>query len=438
MAGPTEPTTVDDFLQALQRSGLLDAEAVRATLDTAPDGARDDPQRLADHFVRVGRLSHFQARKLLEGAAGGLVVGPYQIVMPIGRGGMGTVYLARDSRAPRLLALKVLPPRKARASERLLARFRREMELSTRVAHSNLTRTYDVGVAHGVYYIAMEYIAGQSLYRLVTTHGPLTVGRAAKLFVQAAAGLEHAHELGMVHRDLKPSNILVTPRDQVKVLDLGLAVIQGEMDDPTVVGGKGYIVGTMDYIAPEQTEDSANVDARSDLYGLGCTIYFALTGQPPFPGGDARQKIQRHRKAVPPALQELNPLVPADFAAIIHPLLAKRPEDRPPSAAALREQLLPWADPLPEPMDSPAAADAPGAIAELEADKEPRSEWEWVPTVSLAEVTGRAPRPAPRRPASRASAWWSEMGLATRLLAALTAALALLALAVLFVSALRG
>src|SRR5262249_36710236 len=174
MAGPTQPTTVDDFLEALQRSGLLASDAVRATLAVAPADARTDPQSLADHFVRLGRLSHFQARKLLEGTAGGLVIGPYQIVRPIGRGGMGTVYLARDSRTPRLLALKVLPPRKARASERLLARFRREMELSTRVAHANLTQTFDVGVAHGVYYIAMEYIAGQSLFRLVTTHGPLT------------------------------------------------------------------------------------------------------------------------------------------------------------------------------------------------------------------------------------------------------------------------
>src|SRR5437660_3241407 len=240
---------VERFLRAVEQSGLLSPGAVRKVGTSAPAAARTDPQQLADHFVRLGRLSHFQARKLLDGSAAGLVVGPYQIVMPIGKGGMGTVYLARDGRSPKLLALKVLPPKRARREERLLARFRREMEMSKKVAHPNLTQTFDVGMSNGVYYIAMEYIAGRSLYRLVMTDGPLAVGRAAKLFAQAAAGLEHAHGIGLIHRDLKPSNILVTPRDQVKVLDLGLALIEGEeIDDHTVVGGKGYVVGSMDYI----------------------------------------------------------------------------------------------------------------------------------------------------------------------------------------------
>jgi serine/threonine protein kinase len=412
MADAPEPTTVAGFLQSLERSGLLPPPAVRQVLAAAPPDACADPQRLADHFVRLGKLSHYQARKLLDGTPAGLVLGPYQIVMPIGRGGMGTVYLARDSRAPRLLALKVLPPKRARAEERLLARFRREMDLSRRVAHPNLTQTFDVGVAEGVYYIAMEYIAGQSLYRVVATGGSLSVGRAAKLFAQAAAGLEHAHAVGLIHRDLKPSNIVVTPRDQVKVLDLGLALIEGEADlglDREVIGGKGYVLGTMDYIAPEQTEDAAKVDARSDLYSLGCTMYYALTGQPPFPGGDSKSKIRRHRRDLPPPLPELNPLVPAAFAAVVHPLLAKRPEDRPPSAAVVRQQLLAWADPLPEPFGPPPApADTPQVVAELEAAEpaeEVSSAWDWVPPVSLAEAAGRGPT---------LPGWWSDAGPVTQ------------------------
>jgi eukaryotic-like serine/threonine-protein kinase len=393
MADPTEPVAVERFLDAVRRSGLLPADAVRTTLDAAPDPAKADARQLADYFVRLGKLSHFQARKLLDGTAGGLVLGPYHVVMPIGRGGMGTVYLARDNRENRLVALKILPPKKARDEERVLARFRREMDLSQRVSHPNLTQTYEVGVAQGVYYIALEYIAGQSLYRVVSQGGPLAVTRAARLFAQVAAGLDHAHALGLIHRDLKPSNIMITPRDQVKVLDLGLALIQGEVvADHTVIGGKGYVVGTMDYIAPEQTEDAAKVDARSDLYALGCTMYFALTGQPPFPGGDRRQKITKHRIAIPPPIQDLNPLVPAAFAAVVHPLLAKRPEDRPPSAAALRQQLLAWVGADEPSVGQPAApADAAQVIADLEAAPPAEaSDCDWVPPVSLAGASGRA------------------------------------------------
>ena len=389
MADATAPATVERFLDALGRSGLLPAETIRAALDAAPEPVRADPRQLADYFVRLGKLSHFQARKLLENTAGGLVLANYHVVMPIGRGGMGTVYLARDTRANRLVALKILPPKKARAEERLIARFRREMDLSQRVAHPNLTQTYEVGVSQGVYFIAMEYIAGQSLYRLVSQGGPLPVGRAAKLFAQVAAGLEHAHGLGLIHRDLKPSNIMITPRDQVKVLDLGLALIEGEVvEDHTVVGGKGYVVGTFDYIAPEQTEDAAKVDARSDLYSLGCTMYFALTGQAPFPGGDRRQKINNHRIAIPSPIQDLNPLVPASFAAVVHPLLSKRPEDRPRSAESLRQQLLAWAGPDTAATSTSASAptDTAAVIADLESRESVASGWDWVPNVSLSET----------------------------------------------------
>lgn len=444
MASAGEAITVERFLHAVERSGLLSPEALRQAVASASPAARTNAKHLAEHFVRLGRLSHFQARKLLDGTPTGLVLGPYQIVMPIGRGGMGTVYLARDSRKPRLLALKVLPPRRARTEERLLARFRREMELSQKVAHPNLTQTFDVGFEQGVYYIAMEYIAGVSLYRLIATGGPLSIGRAAKLFVQAAEGLEHAHSIGLIHRDVKPSNILITPRDQVKILDLGLALIEGEeVEDRTVVGGKGYIVGTMDYIAPEQTHDASNVDARSDLYGLGCTMYYALTGQPPFPGGDTLTKIRRHRREAPVALQELNPLIPVDFGAIVHPLLAKRPEDRPQSAAILKQQLMSWADPLPTPISPEPSTDTAHVIADLEAEQansgEPESAWDWMPTVSLAATAGRPMRSVKTiDDATAEPRWWDELGgIGQGLLMALSA-LTLLTVGVLAWWLLRG
>ncbi len=334
---------VDSFLKTVLRSGLLTREQLQAALRGLPKPQRHDPQALADHLVAGGQLSRFQAHKLRNGTALGLVLGPFQVLSPIGRGGMGTVYLARDTRGNQVVALKVLPPKRAREEERLLARFQREMEMSRRVAHPNLAWTYDVGVQSGVYYIAMEYIPGKSLYRLVADDGPLPVRRAARLFAEVCAALEHAHGQGLVHRDLKPSNILITPNDHAKVLDLGLALVQGEVNaDREVVGGVGYVVGSMDWIAPEQTLDASRVDARSDVYGLGCTLYYTLSGRPPFPGGTSLEKIQRQRTEQPPRLEQLNPAVPPSFADMVHKMMAKSPSQRFASAEAVRQQLLPW------------------------------------------------------------------------------------------------
>src|SRR5262249_19355740 len=178
------PSMVETFLKTVLRSGLLSREELQEGLRGLPREQRTDPQAMADHLIKKGKLSRFQARKLLEGAPLGLVLGPFQILAPIGKGGMGTVYLARDTRSQMLLALKALPPKRAREEERVLARFRREMEMSQRVAHPHLAWTYEVGVCQGVYYIAMEYIPGKSLYRLVQDGGPLAVPRAARLFAE--------------------------------------------------------------------------------------------------------------------------------------------------------------------------------------------------------------------------------------------------------------
>jgi serine/threonine protein kinase len=241
------------------------------------------------------------------------------------------------------LAVKVLPPKRARAEERYLVRFQREMEMSQKVSHPHIAQTHEVGVSQGVYFIAMEYIPGQSLYRLITTKGPLTVPRAAHLFAEVAAALEHAHGLGLIHRDLKPSNIMVTPNDHAKVLDLGLAMMEGEVsEDVEVIGGRGYVLGSVDYMAPEQTLDSTQVDGRSDLYAMGCVLYFALTGKPPFPGGTTQETVNAHRRQEPEPIQRRNPDIPDRFAELVHRLLAKRPEERYQNATAARADLLAW------------------------------------------------------------------------------------------------
>jgi len=307
---------------------------------------------MAAALIRRGSLTTFQARKLLTGISKGLVLGPYRILAPLGKGGMAKVYLARDQRGGPPVALKVLPPHWAREEERLLKRFRREMEISKQVDHTHLARAFEAGVANGVHFIALEYVPGKTLFKTVNTGGPLAPDIAARLFAEAADGLAHAHERGLVHRDLKPSNIMLTPAGHAKLLDLGLALREGEDGDSTVIGGQGIVVGTMDYVAPEQTRDAAAVDYRSDLYGLGGTLFFALTGRPPFPGGTTQEKIRRQRKERPPRVEEYNYDVPEGLADLINELLQKDPAERPASAEIVRNRLRRWAAPA-LPPDSP-------------------------------------------------------------------------------------
>ncbi|HWY87236.1 MAG TPA: serine/threonine-protein kinase [Gemmataceae bacterium] len=331
------------FLKSVLRSGLLDKTQLQDALRSFPKDRADKAQELAKHLIQAGKISRFQAHKLLAGITLGLRLGPYLIQTPIGRGGMGAVYLASDIRNGQHLAIKVLPPKRARAEERYLARFQREMELSQKVSHPHIALTHEAGMSQGVYFIAMEYIPGQSLYRLVVTQGPLSVPRAAHLFAEVASALEHAHNLGLIHRDLKPSNIMVTPNDHAKVLDLGLAIMEGEVSENVeVIGGRGYVLGSIDYMAPEQTLDSTQVDGRSDLYAVGCVLFFALTGKPPFPEGSAKDKVSAHRRREPDAVQLANRGIPEAFAKLVLRLLEKKPEDRYPNAAALRAELLAW------------------------------------------------------------------------------------------------
>jgi serine/threonine protein kinase len=387
--------TAEQFLRNVLRSRLLLRDELQASLKGVPRESRDDAQALADHLLRAGKLTRFQASKLLKGVSGGLIFGPFRILTPIGRGGMGTVFLVRDQRSDHLAALKVLPPRLARTEERMVARFRREMDLSRKVSHPHLAWTYDVGEYCGVFYIAMEYIPGHNLSRLVNLEGPMHWKRAARIGAEIATALDHAHGEGVIHRDLKPSNVMITPNDHAKVLDLGLAMTHGEVvEDAMVVGGQGYIVGSMDYIAPEQTLDAAGVDGRCDLYSLGCTLYYALTGRPPFPGGTSREKIHKHRTAKPTPIAELAPDLPPGLVDLIERLMSKDPAGRPATAAAAAQELRGWAtgevvapmDPAEVPFDERALSDAPSSsefslvtLPEVEILEEVPQEKRWSP-----------------------------------------------------------
>jgi serine/threonine protein kinase len=386
---------VETFFKSILRSGLLVREELQAAIADVPPDNRDDAAAIAEHLIKKGKLSRFQANKLLKGSAKGLILGDYQILAPLGKGGMGTVYMARDHRTGRLVALKVLPPYRARTEERTLIRFQREMELSKKLQHPLIALTYETGQYRSVYYIAMEYIPGKSLFRTVADEGAMNVPRAAHIGMEIALGLEYAHQQGMIHRDLKPSNILITPNDHAKILDLGLAIMAGEQGEATIIGGQGYIVGSMDYISPEQTYDARNVDPRADIYGLGCTLFFALTGQPPFPGGGSAEKIQKHRNELPPQLPNLRPDLPPDFADVIHRMMAKNPDLRYQTAKDVAETFRPWTlgrkeRPLDRPDDSAfrlAVArlqTAEGSSELLQADLPPVGDTEDVLSMSVA------------------------------------------------------
>ena len=369
MTGMGDDPPLDSFLATLRRSRLLDAgDLDRSVGRVRPASAR----AFADALVRAADLTYYQADKLLRGRWQGLVLGPYSVLAPLGRGGMGTVvYLARDRRLTEslgdsvLLALKLLPDRKAVEDPKVLARFRREMELGRRVDHPNVVRTFAAGDLDDVHYLALEFVPGRTLRQVVGENGPLSVGDAARIFADVAAGLEHVHERGLVHRDVKPANVMVRPDGRAVVLDLGLAFAPGEPlpADPAIAGGKGYVVGTMDYLAPEQARHATEVGPAADLYGLGCTLYYALTGAQPFPAPEIKQKVRRHRLDPVPVV----PGVPPAFAALVASLMAKTPAERPASAAHVRDMLLPWATAA-KPrgsIDAVAAADAPGLDAGL-------------------------------------------------------------------------
>jgi serine/threonine protein kinase len=323
---------------------------------------------------------------------------------------MGTVYLARDTRTASdgtdagIVALKVLPAKRAREEERTLHRFRREMELGRHVEHENITRTLDAGEVNGIHYIAMEYVPGHTLRQVVVRDGPLPVPTVARVFSDVCAGLALAHARGLIHRDLKPSNIMVTPEGRGKILDFGLALLMGEAlpADPSIVGGQGYILGTMDYIAPEQAENSTNVGPWSDIYAVGCSMYFALTGAPPFPGGSSKQKINWHKREDPPPVNMLNPAVPAEVAKLVERMMAKKAEERPADADAVRAQLAHWVDELDAvPVESAAAHTARELLAEVDTRSIDPNLWDATPFITLDADADASPEPAAKRKPAR-------------------------------------
>lgn len=333
----------EDFLRALLRSQLLQRDFVRDFFVKIDPSLRPFPNQVAEAFIRAGHLTRFQAGKLLQGISRGLKLGHFSILSPVARGGTATVYLAMDMERGQLVAVKVLPPNQAKEPRRL-ARFLREMRLS-RVAgnHTNIAPVHESGQIDGIHYIAMEFVSGRSLHKMVQDEGPLSVEQAAFIGMEAALALHHVHLQGLIHRDVKPANIVISSKGQVRLIDFGLAMQENEPAvDESVVGGQGFIVGTMDYIAPEQTFDPSKVDGRADIYGLGCSLYYALTGKPPFQGGTSLERMKRHRSEEPEPLAKLRPDIPNGFLGLVAAMMDKDPNQRIYPAGLLAADLKLW------------------------------------------------------------------------------------------------
>ncbi|MCH7990354.1 MAG: protein kinase [Planctomycetes bacterium] len=308
----------------------------------------DDPQAAADALVSQELLTHWQAEKLLRGRYKGFFLGKYRLLSLLGKGGMSSVYLAEHVMMRRRCAVKVLPLKHVQKPSSL-ARFHRESQAVAALDHRNIVRAYDVDVDNDieknqeVHFLVMEYIDGQSLQELVRNNGPLGFVDAADYIQQAADGLQHAHQAGMVHRDIKPANLLVDLKGVVKILDLGLARFFDDRDEKSLtVENDQKVLGTIDYLAPEQALDSHTVDARADLYSLGCTFYYLLTGHPPFTEGSLAQRLMSHQINEPPPIKESRPDVPAGLVEFVNKMMAKDPDRRYQTAEELSQAVTTW------------------------------------------------------------------------------------------------
>ncbi len=280
--------------------------------------------------------------------------GSYRVMHPLGAGGMSSVYRAVHVDSGHEVALKVLPERMAK-NPIVLQRFLREARTAESLEHPNIVSIFDRGVDHGRNYLVLEYVDGCDLHDYVQTRGPLSAAEAIGITRQVAEGLRFGAAKGLIHRDIKPSNILRSKQGEIKITDLGLA-LQTEFEDERVTR-EGTTVGTVDYMAPEQARDSRAASSQSDLYSLGCTLYYLLTGIPPYPGGDITDKLTRHARSAPPDIRDLRPDVPEALARIMLRMMAKRTEDR----FASFEELIQALDsvPLRDGEDSPGVALVP-------------------------------------------------------------------------------
>ena len=340
------PATVGEFLEVIRKSGLIPDTKLQAELTRLKE-APSTPQnvdQLAQALVRDGVLTKFQAKQLKLGRHKRFeIAGKYRLLELLGVGGMGAVYLCEHMFMKRLVALKVLPVEKM-DDPSALARFYREARAVAAMDHPNIVRAYDIDKYESMHFLVMEFVDGTSLQEIVARHGPISPERVANYAAQSALGLQHATDLGLVHRDIKPGNLLLERTGTIKVLDMGLAKFFDQTaDNLTEKYDNNCVLGTADYLAPEQAVTNV-VDVRADIYALGGTMYFALTGRSPFPDGTIASKLMAHQTQEPKPIREFRSDVPDELLEVMHVMTRKDASDRYQTPMELYEALLPWVE----------------------------------------------------------------------------------------------
>ena len=318
---------LEQFVKQLEDSGILAGDTLKSFIP--PQSSPKDAEELARELVKQKKLTKFQAEEVYRGKGKSLTLGNYVLMEKIGAGGMGQVFKARHRRMDRLVAVKLLPPAMTK-DKAAIARFEREVKAAAKLRHPNIVAADDADQANGVHFLVMELVEGSDLSALVKKNGPFGIDQAVNYITQAARGLEAAHAEGIVHRDIKPANLLLDKRETVKILDMGLARIDGGVDAPTQaeLTSTGTVMGTVDYMAPEQALNTKTADARADIYSLGCSLFYLLCGKATYEGDSLMAKLLNHREQPIPSLRATRPEVSERLDSVFAKMVAKKVEDR--------------------------------------------------------------------------------------------------------------